>query len=292
MSRIFILGDSFADNLYNKEKKAIDDGKPSDSGVSMYINSFIKNGITLPLYFDDWLKEWGYEVYNYGVGGCSNYEIMYQFSKIDKDFQEGDRLVIAMTSFHRHNWLDDNGKNLTVHNTGEVLGPNTSKIIREFFQQYSINADYSVENGGYIKTHVVEFFSYLFFLHKKYKPIIWSGFNNISDVFQNEKYFIWDPAHPTYSKIIPEWGKLRINEETNELNTDMHYGRYGNYYLALIIKTIIENQASEYRITDYYIMTKIKEAIKNNPPNFEKIDEWDIKNESISSKKQIWANLS
>jgi len=291
MSRIFILGDSFADNLYNKEKKAIDDGNTPDNGVFMYINSFIKNGITLPLYFDDWLKEWGYEVYNYGIGGCSNYEIMYQFSKIDKDFQEGDRLVIAMTSFHRHNWLDDNGKNLTVHNTGEVLGPNTSKIIREFFQQYSINADYSVENGGYIKTHIVEFFSYLFFLHKKYKPIIWSGFNNISDVFQNEKYFIWDPAHPTYSKIIPEWGKLRIDEETNGLNTDKHYGRYGNYYLALIIKTIIENQASDYRTTDYYIMTKIKESIKNNPPNFEKIDEWDVKNESILSKKRIWANL-
>jgi hypothetical protein len=291
MSRIFILGDSFADNLYNKEKKAIDDGKLSESGVSMYIKSFIKNGITLPLYFDDWLKEWGYEVYNYGIGGCSNYEIMYQFSKIDKDFQEGDRLVIAMTSFHRHNWLDDNGNNLTVHNTGEVLGPNTSKIIREFFQQYSINADYSIENNGYIKTHVVEFFSYLLFLHKKYKPIIWSGFNNISDVFQNEKYFIWDPSHSTYSKIIPEWDKLRINKETNGWIDDYHYSRYGNYYLALIIKTIIENQSSEYRTTDYYIMMKIKESIKNNPPNFEKIDEWDVKNESILSKKRLWVNL-
>jgi hypothetical protein len=291
MSRIFILGDSFADNLYNKEKESIDAGHPLGSDVARYVDTFIKNGIALPLYFDDWLKEWGYEVYNYGIGGCSNYEIMYQFSKIDKDFQEGDRLVIAMTSFHRHNWLDDNGKNLTVHNTGEVLGPDTSKIIREFFQQYSMNADYSIENNGYIKTHVVEFFSYLFFLHKKYKPIIWSGFNNISDVFQNEKYFIWDPSHISYSKIIPEWDKLRINKETNGLIYDYHYGRYGNYYLALIIKTIIENQASEHRTTDYYIMTKIKEAIKNNPPNFEKIDAWDVKNESISSKKQIWANL-
>jgi len=290
MSRIFILGDSFADNLYSKEKESIDAGYPLGSGIARYVDTFIKNKITLPLYFDDWLKEWGYEVYNYGIGGCSNYEIMYQFSKIDKDFQKGDRLVIAMTSFHRHNWLDDDGRNITVHNTGDV-GLNTPKIIKEFFQQYSMNADYSVENGGYIKTHVAEFFSYLFFLHKKYKPIIWSGFNNISDVFQNEKYFIWDPSHPTYEKIIPEWDKLRINKETSGWIDDYHYGRYGNYYLALIIKTIIENQASEYRTTDYYIMTKIKEAIKNNPPNFEKIDEWDIKNESILSKKQIWANL-
>lgn len=291
MSRIFILGDSFADNLYSKEKQSIDDGHPLNSGIARYIDFFIKNRIALPLYFDDWLKEWGYDVYNYGVGGCSNYDIMYQFSKIDKEFQEGDRLVIAMTSFHRHNWLDDNGKNLTAHNNGEVLGPNTPKIIREFFQQYSINADYSVENGGYIKTHVVEFFSYLFFLHKKYKPIIWSGFNNISDIFHNEKYFIWDPTHPIYAEIIPEWGKLRIIEETNELINDYHYGRYGNYYLALIIKTIIENQSLDYSITDYYIMTKIKEAIKNNPPTFEKIDVWDVKNESILSKKRIWANL-
>ena len=291
MSRIFILGDSFADNLYSKEKQSIDDGHPLNSGIARYIDFFIKNRIALPLYFDDWLKEWGYDVYNYGVGGCSNYDIMYQFSKIDKEFQEGDRLVIAMTSFHRHNWLDDNGKNLTAHNNGEVLGPNTPKIIREFFQQYSINADYSVENGGYIKTHVVEFFSYLFFLHKKYKPIIWSGFNNISDIFHNEKYFIWEPTHPIYAEIIPEWGKLRIIEETNELINDYHYGRYGNYYLALIIKTIIENQSLDYSITDYYIMTKIKEAIKNNPPTFEKIDVWDVKNESILSKKRIWANL-
>jgi hypothetical protein len=291
MSRIFILGDSFADNLYSKEKESIDAGYPLGSGIARYVDTFIKNKITLPLYFDDWLKEWGYEVYNYGIGGCSNYEIMYQFSKIDKDFQKGDRLVIAMTSFHRHNWLDDDGRNITVHNTGDV-GLNTPKIIKEFFQQYSMNADYSVENGGYIKTHVAEFFSYLFFLHKKYKPIIWSGFNNISDVFQNEKYFIWDPSHPTYEKIIPEWDKLRINKETNGWIDDYHYGRYGNYYLALIIKTIIENQTSEYRTTDYYIMTKIKEAIKNNPPNFEKVDVWDVKKEEISSKKQIWANLS
>ena len=290
MSRIFILGDSFADNLYSKEKAAIDAGKPLNSGVATYIDFFIKNKIALPLYFDDWLKEWGYEVYNYGIGGCSNYEIMYQFSKIDKDFQEGDRLVIAMTSFHRHNWLDDNGNNITVHNTGDV-GLITPKIIKEFFQQYSINADYSVENGRYIKTHFIEFFSYLLFLHKKYKPILWSGFDNISNAFQNEKYFIWDPTHTTYEKIIPEWSKLRINEETNKLNTDMHYGRYGNYYLALIIKTIIENQTTDYRTTDYYMMSKIKEAIKNNPPNFEKIDEWDIKNEMISSKQQIFKKL-
>jgi hypothetical protein len=290
MSRIFILGDSFADNLYSKEKESIDAGYPLGSGIARYVDTFIKNKITLPLYFDDWLKEWGYEVYNYGIGGCSNYEIMYQFSKIDKDFQTGDRLVIAMTSFHRHNWLDDDGRNITVHNTGDV-GLNTPKIIKEFFQQYSMNADYSVENNGYIKTHVVEFFSYLFFLHKKYKPILWSGFNNINDIFENEKYFIYAPTHTTYEKIIPEWGKLRINEETNESNPDMHYGRYGNYYLALIIKTIIENQASDYRTTDYYIMTKIKEAIKNNPPNFEKIDIWDIKNEIDASKKEIFKNL-
>jgi len=287
MSRIFILGDSFADNLYSKEKATIENGQPIGSNVGDYIYSFIKNNIELPLYFDDWLKEWGYEVYNYGIGGCSNYEIMYQFSKIDKEFQEGDRLVIAMTSFHRHNWLDDSGNNITVHNTGQV-SPNTPKMIQEFFQQYSINADLSIATGGYLKTHFVEFFSYLFFLHKKYKPIIWSGFNNISDVFQNEKYFIWDPTHTTYSNIIPEWGKLRINEETNELNTDMHYGRYGNYYLALIIKTIIENPTVDYRMDDYYMMSKIKEAIKNNPPNFEKIEEWEIVAKNVSSKRQIF----
>jgi hypothetical protein len=290
MSRIFILGDSFADNLYSKEKAIIDAGKPLGSNVARYIDFFIKNKMVLPLYFDDWLKEWGYEVYNYGIGGCSNYEIMYQFSKIDKDFQEGDRLVIAMTSFHRHNWLSDTGENITVHNTGYV-GLNTPKTIKEFFQQYSINADYSVENGGYLKTHFVEFFSYLFFLHKKYKPILWSGFSNINNIFQNEKYFIWDPTQPIYEKIIPEWGKLRINEETNELNTDMHYGRYGNYYLALIIKTVIENPTTEHRMTDYYMMSKIKEAIKNNPPNFQKVEEWDAQTEMVSSKRQIFKNV-
>ena len=68
MSRIFILGDSFADNLYSKEKESIDAGYPLGSGIARYVDTFIKNKITLPLYFDDWLKEWGYEVYNYGIG--------------------------------------------------------------------------------------------------------------------------------------------------------------------------------------------------------------------------------
>jgi hypothetical protein len=287
MSRIFILGDSFADNLYSKEKATIEKGQPIGSNVGDYIYSFIKNNIELPLYFDDWLKEWGYEVYNYGIGGCSNYEIMYQFSKIDKEFQKGDRLVIAMTSFHRHNWLDDSGNNLTIHNTGEIPN-NSSKTIQQFFQQYSINADYSIENGGYIKTHVIQFLLYLIFLHRKYKPIIFSGFDNISQIYKDEKYFLWDPSNHIYSKIIPEWGQLRINEETNEINTDMHYGRYGNYYLALIIKTIIENPSNDYYMQDYYMMSKIKQAIKNNPPKFEKVDMW---NSPSINYKRLFRNL-
>jgi hypothetical protein len=103
---------------------------------------------------------------------------------------------------------------------------------------------------------------------------------------------MWDPTQPIYENIIPEWGKLRINEETNELNSDMHYGRYGNYYLALIIKTIIENPIVDYRMDDYYMMSKIKEAIKNNPPNFQKVEEWDAQTEMVSSKRQIFKNVT
>ena len=37
MSRIFILGDSFADNLYSKEKESIDAGHPLGSGIARYV---------------------------------------------------------------------------------------------------------------------------------------------------------------------------------------------------------------------------------------------------------------
>lgn len=66
---------------------------------------------------------------------------------------------------------------------------------------------------------------------------------------------------------------LRIIEETNGVYDDMHYSRYGNYYTALIFKTIMEYdlKTSKY-VNNNNLLDKIFDVVKNNRPNFKTID--------------------
>jgi hypothetical protein len=98
--RIFVLGDSFADNLFAEGYEYINkfsihglnDSAYHFSPIQKYLISLKNENIENAKWFTDWLQEWGYEIVNLGVGGCSNQNIFYQFAKIDKEFKEGDRI--------------------------------------------------------------------------------------------------------------------------------------------------------------------------------------------------------
>lgn len=255
--RIFLLGDSFTNNLYQSHYQIYKkNGNICNSEIQKYIELLINKNIKFPKYFDDWLSEWGYDIYNFAKAGCSIQDTIHQFLKIDKEFKEGDRLIINLTSFQRFNWVSDTGHNRVIHNTGTGHDSNNQDIIN-FFLQQSINREYSFNNNAYIKTHEYEFLIHLIQLYKKYNPIIWSVCG-IDEVLNCEKYFTYSILNQIFHPYIKHSDKLRIDSETNFYCSDYHFGRYGNYYTALLFKTILEHTGNnEYYMKDENLLNKI-----------------------------------
>ena len=188
MSRIFLLGDSFTDNLFEKNIEWYENKVQAGSGVYDFVKLLRSNGLKDPLHFEDYLRSWGYEVINLGEGGCSVYSIYYQFTKIDKQFKEGDRIILNWTSPCRYDWIDEEGRARTFTG-GQVDKKETDKIIIHLMEQ-QVNRSLSYEKG-FLKERMIPFMSYLVNLHEKYKPIVWTPLTDISKIFENEPCYFW-----------------------------------------------------------------------------------------------------
>jgi hypothetical protein len=94
-------------------------------------------------------------------------------------------------------------------------------------------------------------------------------------MIKNIKGFMWCVKNPIFKSIIPEYEKLEIFNETNQKINDRHYGRYGNFYTALIFNTILEHTKDiEYDgnyTKDLELISKIKEKIRTTPHNIIKL---------------------
>jgi hypothetical protein len=251
MGRIFLLGDSFTDNLYAR--------KDHNDSINEYLNKFEGDGIK-PKWFSDHLESWGYEIHNFGISGASNYDIINRFARIDKKFREGDRVIINWTSFSRHNWLNERGENQAVHNDAMCID---DPYIRNFFIEQSLIREKSAEEGGFIATDLVPFLNHLIDLHAKYRPIIWSPFVNIEKIFENNKWFFWSILNPIFKDKIEHQDKLIIADEFPGL-IDRHYGRYGNFYQAVLLRTVLEFGEGEYYTKDHDLLNKVFYNLKNN----------------------------
>ena len=66
------------------------------------------------------------------------------------------------------------------------------------------------------------------------------------------------------------FNKLLIETESNGVCKDRHYGRYGNFYTALLFDTILEHtndiEHDGYYIKDLDLISKIKE--RSTKPSF------------------------
>jgi hypothetical protein len=105
--KIYILGDSFADNLFKNEINAIINGEKREGPISKYINLLKNENLPDPMHFGDYLKLWGHEVINLGIGGCSNESIFHQFTQIKEPF---DRLIVNWTGLSRFDWYLENSE--------------------------------------------------------------------------------------------------------------------------------------------------------------------------------------
>ena len=105
--KIYVLGDSFTDNLYKREMDGFRNNEGRGNEVTKYINLIRNQNLPDALYFDDYLRLFGHEVINLGIGGCSNESIYHQFTQIKEPF---DRLIINWTSINRFDWYGQNSK--------------------------------------------------------------------------------------------------------------------------------------------------------------------------------------
>ena len=255
--KIFLLGDSFTDNLFKFNYKQISDFKSNPNKQSDYfLNNEISKyliklqSINAPkaLWFDDWLTEWGYDVYNFGEQSCTIEHIIYQFSKIkDFDYNEGDRIILNWTHPSRFNWVTDDLNCYFIHPNMEE----SHKLPKELFNYQAINREMSFFNGGYLNENLSPFMEYIVELHSKYKPIIWCPFSDLDNVIENQRWnfsiknqFIGD----NFESKLPK--NFEIREETLGIIKDGHYGQYGNYYFAVLFDEIIKSNIGPYYNND------------------------------------------
>ena len=270
--RIFLCGDSFTENLFKTVIDRLENKENVNSQVADYVIYYQKKYGTNPLYFDDHLRLLGHEVINFGQGGCCVYDIFNQFGNLKKyDYREGDRLIINWTNPGRYEWFNDNIHTPKVFTGGIPKDTKEDEMI--FFLQTDKRHESFVKSEGKFNKELLPFMDYLIQLHEKYKPIVWCPFHGVSKTTIDLKYYIYSPDDLFFENIIPEFKKLLIYNETDKQINDHHYGKYGNYYLATIFNTILNNTQDSnngYYIKNIDLVNKIIEnikQIKNNQNN-------------------------
>ena len=278
--RIFVLGDSFADNLFKNAYEEIANHNPDLSyplsQISNYLISLKNSNIDNPLWWTDWLEKWGYEIVNLGLGGCGNENIFYQFAKIDKEFKEGDRIILHWSDHSRFDWMIyEDGRYITIHpNISQSHFNFIDSQEKRFLSNQSIYRDESfTKKNAYLNNNLIPFMDFIVEKHSEYNPIVWSIFSNTTNHL-NTPRLIWHNS-PDFLKNLNN--KLTIKKESNGLFDDGHYGRYGNYYTAVLFDEIIKsgininfNDTDNSSIIFYNALTRIKNEnlIFKNPSNW------------------------
>ena len=270
--RIYILGDSFSDNIFKEVINCLDNNIEANDGIYRYVKLLRENNINDPLHWTDYLKSWGYEIINLSQNGCSNYSIFNQFPKIDSNHNENDRIIINWTGLNRFNWIGKRGNNMVI--TGGSQPDYDTNIKTKILCDQTVYRLESADNrAGYLRNETVPFMNYLISLHDKYKPIMWAPIVQHNTILNEEKYFIWEIDNDFYKNIIPEHNILTIEKETDGKIMDQHYGRYGNFYMALVFETILKHTVNinhdGFYLKDFNLVDKIFESIKQSKHNID-----------------------
>jgi hypothetical protein len=268
--RIFVLGDSFAENLFETGYKQLNvvDGNLGGE-IKKYMSLLEENKIEKAKWFTDWLSDWGYEIYNFGVGGGTIEDLIYQFGKIDTEYKTGDRIIVNLTSINRFNWINEKRIQFIHTNYLNPYMDGYSKEECEFLLKQTVFRDelFKDKNSKFFND-INNFINYMLEKHSIYNPILWTIFAEFNESFQNNRWYY----NVVFKNGIFNCNELPqvpfgINHETNGNIKDGHFGRYGNYYLALAFKEILESNTKEFYLKDEVLMKKINEKIYHASKN-------------------------
>jgi len=285
--RLFLMGDSFTENLfkfwYKNIKMANNNAEAQElvnnNEIAQYLIYLEKHGYEKAKYLDDVLSDMGYEIYNFGKGGCTIEDIIYQFSNLSKfESRDGDRIILNWTHPSRFNWINDNNKINFIHSNYNHIQPNDNNTdlayATKLIRQQTINRENSFfdKSHGYLNKKLLVFMEYLIEIHSKYKPIVWTPFPDVDEIILNQRWtfsFINKTVYKDFLFKLPN--NLSIIHETNGLFKDHHFGRYGNYYIAILLDEIIKNNLGPNYMDHKYIFDAALNRIKLEDKKFKMI---------------------
>jgi hypothetical protein len=284
--RIFIFGDSFASNLFQEGYEKLPDHHINPTQIGQYLLDLKEENIDDALWFSDWLTKFGYQVYNYGQGGSDNQTILEQFTKLDKEFRPGDRIILWLSSFSRFQWINDMSERWSI-NANSVLHGLDYKDNDLLLKQCWLREN-SFRNG-YMSRVTLPFYEYFIDLHSRYSPIVVSFCNQTNQKMKNYKHFV--SFDTTGSVSLLKFGnsfKTNIITETNGQIVDGHFDRKTNLSYAIIFDEIIKSGLEKNYSKNRELLEKIKLRIETDTTVFRKPKKWE-KNQDES--KKIFTNV-
>jgi len=284
--RIFIFGDSFASNLFQEGYEKLPDHHINPTQIGQYLLDLKEENIDDALWFSDWLTKFGYQVYNYGQGGSDNQTILEQFTKLDKEFRPGDRIILWLSSFSRFQWINDMSERWSINSNSVLHGLDYKN--NDLLLKQCLNRENSFRNG-YMSRVTLPFYEYFIDLHSRYNPIVVSFCNQTNQKMKNYKHFV--SFDTTGSVSLLKFGnsfKTNIFTETNGQIVDGHFDRKTNLSYAIIFDEIIKNGLEKNYSKNRELLEKIKLRIETDTTVFRKPKKWE-KNKDES--KKIFTNV-
>ena len=284
--RIFIFGDSFASNLFQEGYERLPDHHINPTQIGQYLLDLKEENIDDALWFSDWLTKFGYQVYNYGQGGSDNQTILEQFTKLDKEFRPGDRIILWLSSFSRFQWINDMSERWSINANSVLHGLDYKN--NDLLLKQCLNRENSFRNG-YMSRVTLPFYEYFIDLHSRYNPIVVSFCNQTNQKMKNYKHFV--SFDTTGSVSLLKFGnsfKTNIITETNGQIVDGHFDRKTNLSYAIIFDEIIKSGLEKNYSKNRELLEKIKLRIETDTTVFRKPKKWE-KNQDES--KKIFTNV-
>jgi hypothetical protein len=284
--RIFIFGDSFASNLFQEGYEKLPDHHINPTQIGQYLLDLKEENIDDALWFSDWLTKFGYQVYNYGQGGSDNQTILEQFTKLDKEFRPGDRIILWLSSFSRFQWINDMSERWSI-NANSVLHGIDYKDNDLLLKQCWLREN-SFRNG-YMSRATLTFYEYFIDLHSRYNPIVVSFCNQTNQKMKNYKHFVsFDTTGSVSLLKFGNFFKTNIITETNGQIVDGHFDRKTNLSYAIIFDEIIKSGLEKNYSKNRELLEKIKLRIETDTTVFRKPKKWEKKQDE---SKKIFTNV-
>jgi hypothetical protein len=284
--RIFIFGDSFASNLFQEGYEKLPDHHINPTQIGQYLLDLKEENIDDALWFSDWLTKFGYQVYNYGQGGSDNQTILEQFTKLDKEFRPGDRIILWLSSFSRFQWINDMSERWSI-NANSVLHGIDYKDNDLLLKQCWLREN-SFRNG-YMSRATLPFYEYFIDLHSRYNPIVVSFCNQTNQKMKNYKHFVsFDTTGSVSLLKFGNFFKTNIITETNGQIVDGHFDRKTNFSYAIIFDEIIKSGLEKNYSKNRELLEKIKLRVETDTTVFRKPKKWEKKQDE---SKKIFTNV-